>query len=55
MEIFDFFTVDALTAFKEAIYDDPLLALSSWNALDSNPCNWSGISCSMTTDHVIKL
>ncbi|WOG81233.1 hypothetical protein DCAR_0100378 [Daucus carota subsp. sativus] len=47
--------VDALTAFKEAIYDDPLLALSSWNALDSNPCNWSGISCSMTTDHVIKL
>ncbi|KAK1353337.1 putative LRR receptor-like serine/threonine-protein kinase [Heracleum sosnowskyi] len=47
--------VDALTAFKEAIYDDPVLALSSWNSLDANPCNWSGISCSMTSDHVIKL
>lgn len=55
MESLDFFTVDALTAFKEAIYDDPVLALSSWNYMDANPCNWSGISCSITRDHVIKL
>ncbi|KAL8101927.1 putative LRR receptor-like serine/threonine-protein kinase At1g63430 [Apium graveolens] len=47
--------VDALTAFKEAIFDDPILALSSWNSMDANPCNWSGISCSITSDHVIKL
>ncbi|KAI3505150.1 hypothetical protein L1887_27072 [Cichorium endivia] len=38
--------VHALAMFKEAIFDDPLLALSSWNVLDSDPCNWVGVSCS---------
>ncbi|KAI3681950.1 hypothetical protein L2E82_50259 [Cichorium intybus] len=38
--------VHALAMFKEAIFDDPLSALSSWNVLDSDPCNWVGVSCS---------
>ncbi|KAM0069890.1 putative protein kinase RLK-Pelle-LRR-VI-2 family [Helianthus debilis subsp. tardiflorus] len=38
--------VHALSMFKETIFDDPLLVLSSWNALDSDPCNWVGVSCS---------
>nr|GEV76085.1 probable LRR receptor-like serine/threonine-protein kinase At1g63430 [Tanacetum cinerariifolium] len=45
--------VHALSMFKEGIFDDPLLVLSSWNALDSDPCNWVGISCS--GDQVTKL
>ncbi|XP_024995404.1 probable LRR receptor-like serine/threonine-protein kinase At1g63430 [Cynara cardunculus var. scolymus] len=32
--------VHALIVFKEAIFDDPLLILSNWNGLDSDPCNW---------------
>ncbi|KAL5747469.1 hypothetical protein ACOSP7_024469 [Xanthoceras sorbifolium] len=47
--------VGALTAFKEAIYEDPHLVLSNWNALDADPCDWSGISCSVARDHVIKI
>lgn len=47
--------VQGLIGFKEAIYEDPLMVLSSWNALDSDPCNWPGISCSQAKDHVIKL
>ncbi|XP_042504076.1 probable LRR receptor-like serine/threonine-protein kinase At1g63430 isoform X2 [Macadamia integrifolia] len=47
--------VRALTAFREAIYEDPSSVLSNWNALDADPCNWSGISCSLGRDHVIKL
>ncbi|XP_042510014.1 probable LRR receptor-like serine/threonine-protein kinase At1g63430 [Macadamia integrifolia] len=47
--------VRALTAFREAIYEDPVSVLSNWNAPDSDPCNWSGISCSLGRDHVIKL
>ncbi|RAL44383.1 hypothetical protein DM860_011660 [Cuscuta australis] len=48
--------VIALTKFKEAIYEDPRLVLSSWNDLDSDPCNWYGISCSMAAgDHVLKI
>ncbi|KAL2517081.1 putative LRR receptor-like serine/threonine-protein kinase [Abeliophyllum distichum] len=47
--------VEALTSFKRAIIEDPLLVLSNWNPLDSDPCDWSGISCSMARDHVIKL
>lgn len=35
----------ALTAIKEAIYEDPHLVLFNWNALYKDPCNWSGISC----------
>ncbi|PWA79046.1 leucine-rich repeat protein kinase family protein [Artemisia annua] len=45
--------VHALSMFKEGIFDDPLLVLSSWNALDSDPCNWVGVSCS--GDQVTKL
>ncbi|KAA8522390.1 hypothetical protein F0562_013249 [Nyssa sinensis] len=47
--------VYALNTFKEAIYEDPLLVLSNWNALDADPCDWSGIYCSTARDHVIKL
>ncbi|KNA19880.1 hypothetical protein SOVF_057080, partial [Spinacia oleracea] len=45
----------ALTAFKEAIYEDPYLVLANWNGLDATPCQWSGVSCSMAKDHVVKL
>ncbi|KAI8569478.1 hypothetical protein RHMOL_Rhmol02G0282200 [Rhododendron molle] len=47
--------VYALNAFKEAIYEDPLLAMSNWNVLDADPCDWNGISCSIARDHVMKL
>ncbi|CAN0841332.1 Probable LRR receptor-like serine/threonine-protein kinase At1g63430 [Linum grandiflorum] len=47
--------VSALNAFKEAIYEDPLLVLSNWNALDANPCEWSGVYCSSAGDHVVKI
>lgn len=52
---FPSYEVDALTTFKEGIYEDPLLVLSNWNALDPDPCEWSGISCNGARDHVIKL
>lgn len=45
----------ALTSFKRAIMEDPLLVLSDWNPMESEPCEWSGISCSVAGDHVIKL
>ncbi|XP_057873376.1 probable LRR receptor-like serine/threonine-protein kinase At1g63430 isoform X2 [Cryptomeria japonica] len=35
----------SLLAFKDAIFDDPSSALSNWNPLDQNPCNWSGVLC----------
>ncbi|CAI9262740.1 unnamed protein product [Lactuca saligna] len=38
--------VRALNSFKESIFEDPFLALSSWNSLDSDPCNWFGVTCS---------
>ncbi|XP_057462237.1 probable LRR receptor-like serine/threonine-protein kinase At1g63430 [Actinidia eriantha] len=47
--------VYALNTFKEAIYEDPLLALSNWNVRDADPCDWSGITCSMVQDQVLKL
>ncbi|KAG6685068.1 hypothetical protein I3842_12G093200 [Carya illinoinensis] len=47
--------VGALTAFKEAIDEDPVLVLSNWIALDPDPCNWYGISCTDARDHVVKL
>ncbi|KAB5564485.1 hypothetical protein DKX38_004539 [Salix brachista] len=47
--------VRALTTFKEAIYEDPHMVLSNWNALDADPCGWSGISCSFARDHVVKI
>lgn len=45
----------ALTTFKEAIYEDPHLVLSNWNALDADPCGWSGITCNKERQHVIKI
>jgi len=45
----------ALTSFKEAIYEDPNLVLSNWNMLESDLCNWFGVSCTLDGDHVIKL
>ncbi|KAI3944373.1 hypothetical protein MKW98_006534 [Papaver atlanticum] len=45
----------ALRAFREAIIEDPSMVLSNWNFLNEDPCNWSGISCSQTHDHVISL
>lgn len=45
----------ALTAFKEAIYEDPYLVLADWNGLDPTPCGWTGVFCSSTRDHVVKL
>ncbi|KAI6702131.1 hypothetical protein NL676_011267 [Syzygium grande] len=45
----------ALITFKEAIYEDPNMAFSNWNALDADPCDWSGISCSAARDHVLKI
>ncbi|KAL1547628.1 putative LRR receptor-like serine/threonine-protein kinase [Salvia divinorum] len=47
--------VEALTAFKRAIFEDPLLVLSNWNPLVSDPCNWSGVYCSNAGDHVVKI
>ncbi|KAJ7944899.1 putative Receptor kinase [Quillaja saponaria] len=47
--------VSALTTFKEAVYEDPYLVLSDWNALDADPCGWSGVSCSQTRGHVVKI
>ncbi|XP_068306266.1 probable LRR receptor-like serine/threonine-protein kinase At1g63430 [Pyrus communis] len=54
-ESFGSHEVWALTTFKEAIYEDPHLVLSNWNALDADPCAWSGITCSVARDHVIKI
>lgn len=45
----------ALTAFKRAIFEDPLSVLSDWNALDGDPCAWSGITCSNSHDRVLSL
>ncbi|KAF3448547.1 hypothetical protein FNV43_RR09260 [Rhamnella rubrinervis] len=45
----------ALTSFKEAMYEDPQLVLSNWNALDPDPCDWSGISCSVARGHVLMI
>ncbi|CAN1253768.1 Probable LRR receptor-like serine/threonine-protein kinase At1g63430 [Linum perenne] len=47
--------VSGLKEFKEAIYEDPLLILSNWNALDTNPCEWSGVYCSSAGDHIVKI
>ncbi|CAI8589265.1 unnamed protein product [Vicia faba] len=45
----------ALTSFKEAIYEDPNQALSNWNMLESDLCNWFGVTCTVAGDHVTKL
>ncbi|PWA44976.1 Leucine-rich repeat-containing N-terminal, type 2 [Artemisia annua] len=48
-----FVQVHALIVFKEGIPFEPLMLLSSWNALDSDPCNWVGVSC--LNDHLNKI
>ncbi|TKY70937.1 LRR receptor serine/threonine-protein kinase [Spatholobus suberectus] len=45
----------ALRSFKEAVYEDPYHVLSNWDTVESDPCNWFGVSCTMSRDHVIKL
>eukprot|EP00268_Persea_americana_P030434 TRINITY_DN2944_c2_g1_i4.p1 TRINITY_DN2944_c2_g1~~TRINITY_DN2944_c2_g1_i4.p1 ORF type:complete len:345 (-),score=59.92 TRINITY_DN2944_c2_g1_i4:3014-4048(-) len=47
--------VSALMNFKESIQEDPFSVLSDWNAVDADPCSWSGIQCSPTRDHVVAL
>uniref|UniRef100_A0A1J3G8Z3 Putative LRR receptor-like serine/threonine-protein kinase n=1 Tax=Noccaea caerulescens TaxID=107243 RepID=A0A1J3G8Z3_NOCCA len=47
--------VGALRRLKEEIYEDPLLVMSNWNDLNSDPCAWNGIYCSPSKDHVIKI
>uniref|UniRef100_M4EFS7 Leucine-rich repeat-containing N-terminal plant-type domain-containing protein n=1 Tax=Brassica campestris TaxID=3711 RepID=M4EFS7_BRACM len=47
--------VGALRRFKEAIYEDPLLVMSNWNDPNSHPCSWTGVTCSPSKDHVIKI
>ncbi|XP_047328803.1 probable LRR receptor-like serine/threonine-protein kinase At1g63430 [Impatiens glandulifera] len=47
--------VYALYSFKERIYEDPLMALHNWDSVNTDPCNWSGVSCSVTHDRVFKL
>ncbi|KAL1192046.1 putative LRR receptor-like serine/threonine-protein kinase [Cardamine amara subsp. amara] len=47
--------VEALRRFKEAIYEDPFVVMSNWNDPNSDPCDWTGIYCSPSKDHVIKI
>ncbi|KAF8103307.1 hypothetical protein N665_0188s0246 [Sinapis alba] len=47
--------VKALRRLKEAMYKDPLLVMSNWNVPDSDPCDWSGITCSPLDGHIIKI
>ncbi|XP_020591892.1 probable LRR receptor-like serine/threonine-protein kinase At4g36180 [Phalaenopsis equestris] len=44
---------NALLSFKQSLFD-PLLALSTWK-IGEDCCTWEGVSCSNTTNHVIKL
>lgn len=53
--IIGIFAVSALMNFKESIQEDPFSVLSDWNAVDADPCSWSGIQCSPTRDHVVAL
>ncbi|RID54170.1 hypothetical protein BRARA_G01510 [Brassica rapa] len=47
--------VEALRRLKVAMYKDPLLVMSNWNFPDSDPCDWKGIKCSPSKDHIIKI
>ena len=47
--------MEALRRLKEAMYKDPLLVMSNWNVSDSDPCDWKGIKCSPSKDHIIKM
>lgn len=48
-------SVKALRRFKEAMYKDPMLVMSNWSAPNLSPCNWNGIVCSPSKDHIIKM
>jgi hypothetical protein len=47
--------VAALLAFKRDIYGDPLAMLSDWNSNDTEPCLWTGVSCSLVDGRVVTL
>ncbi|CAK9310973.1 unnamed protein product [Citrullus colocynthis] len=47
--------VIALGAFRSEVFEDPYQVFSNWNSLQPDPCLWSGISCSPTGDHVVKI
>jgi len=49
------YSVEAVRRFKEAIYKDPLLVMSNWNVPNLSPCDWNGIKCSPSKDHIIKM
>lgn len=51
----DFAIVEALTTFKRAIFEDPMLVLLNWNPMVLDPCNWDGVYCSIAGDHVVKM
>ena len=55
VEFFFSCIVWALKTFKEAVFDDPDHVLSNWNPLVTDPCDWDGVSCNGSRDHVIKL
>ncbi|CAD6268383.1 unnamed protein product [Miscanthus lutarioriparius] len=44
---------DALLSFKGNIVRDPQNILATWNGQDC--CQWSGVKCSNSTGHVIKI
>ena len=47
--------VNALSAFKRAIYEDPQSRLSDWNTHDGDPCAWSCVVCSDLDNRVVSL
>ncbi|CAH8390795.1 unnamed protein product [Eruca vesicaria subsp. sativa] len=47
--------VEALRRLKEAMYKDPLLVMSNWDDPSSDPCDWNGVKCFPSKDHIIKL
>jgi hypothetical protein len=47
--------INALSAFKRAIYEDPQSRLSDWNTHDGDPCAWSCVVCSDLDNRVVSL
>eukprot|EP01018_Ginkgo_biloba_P041036 Gb_11461 [translate_table: standard] len=48
--------IEALLALKKAISNNTHGALDSWNPYNtSHPCNWTGISCTSTTNRVSNI
>ncbi|XP_057949233.1 LRR receptor-like serine/threonine-protein kinase FLS2 [Malania oleifera] len=46
--------IKALKAFKNSICSDPFGALADWNDTNHH-CNWSGIACDPSSNHVISI